>query len=291
MVQSLTPFRHPTRESASPLAGISTLDALLPSATAAGIAPEIARRLMDLTDRLFSGRFWAYHPIDLHYHDLAHTAQASHTYLALVTGHIRDQATSPDAREYTLGLAAILLHDTGFLRAIGDDQGSGAKYTHTHVLRSCALAASVLPGLGFNRNEVDDVVGMIRCTGLTGKPDNGTFTTELARTVARMVATADYIGQMAAPDYPEKLRHLFAEFEEADDYSHVPRERRLFRSTEHLLGATRGFWQGFVLPKLERDFAGVFRHLAVRPPSASNPHLEAIELNLTRIEASLAPNR
>ncbi len=291
MVQSLTPFRHVGRGSPSPLEGVASLTDVASKAAVVGMDPCVVEKLLDATGRLFNGRLWAYHPVDLRYHDLSHTAQAAFTYLSMVEGHARVGRRSVQETEYMVGFAGILLHDTGFLRVVGDDVGTGAKYTHSHVLRSCALAASLLPTFGFSRQQVEDAVGMIRCTGLTGKPDAGTFSTETAREVARMVATADYIGQMAAVDYPVKLRYLFAEFEEADDFSGVPAEKRMFKSSKHLLSATRGFWQGFVLPKLDKDFGGVYHYLSEKEPTADNSYVRAILHNLDRIEANLATER
>ncbi len=241
-------------------------------------------------DRLFAGRFWHYQPVDLSYHDYLHTLQASWVYLDLVEAcraHL-EEPQAPSLRQAELGLAAILLHDTGYLKARGDDEGTGAKYTHCHVLRSCALAASVLPGLGCSSVEIEDILGAIRCTGLAGKPAASSFRSEAARLVACMVATADYLGQMSAPEYPAKLPFLFAEFAEADNYSGVPPERRLFTSSAQLLAATGSFWSGFVLPKLENDFAGVHRHLRVPYPDGPNPYFDAIERNLSTIACRAA---
>lgn len=286
MVQSLTPFRHKDRMNESPLDGVLGLDSVQVAARRLGIDAQYTDALVELVGELFAGRRWSFHPIDLAYHDLAHTAQATRCYLDLVEGYVRAEGLPAVPREFELGLAGMLFHDTGFLKVRGDDSGTGAKYTHSHVLRSCSLAASLLPTLGFGRDEVENVVGMIRCTGLQGRPDKSTFSNEFARIAACMVATADYLGQMAAPDYPEKLRHLWREFEEADDFSHVPRTRRMFSSVEHLLAGTSGFWREFVRPRLQNEYAGVYRYLALPHPSRRNPYLDAVELNLARIAAA-----
>lgn len=270
----------------SPLAGVCGLDAVRDTALALRFDPRLVSELVDTADGLFAGRIWSYLPIDLGYHDLAHTAQASRCYLDLVAGFLRTESSALLSREFHLGLAAVLFHDTGFLKSRGDEQGSGAKYTHCHVLRSCALAASILPALGFPRAEVDDILGMIRCTGLSGRPEKSTFGSDLARTVACMVATADYIGQMAAPDYLEKLPALFTEFEEADNYSRVPPARRMFSSAAQLVSRTPDFWHGFVKPRLENDFSGVYRYLALPHPARRNAYLDAIERNVARAMAA-----
>jgi hypothetical protein len=288
MVQSLTPFRHTGRADESPLAGVTGFDPVRDVAQRLRLDAHFIDALLRLIDELFAGRVWHYQPIDLRYHDLTHTAQASHCYLAHVEGYLRVEGLASVPRELELGLAAVLLHDTGFLKMRGDDLGTGAKYTHSHVLRSCALAASIMPSLGLAREEVEDVVGMIRCTGLTGRPDKSAFTTDLDRVAACMVATSDYVGQMAAPDYPEKLPLLWAEFEEADDFSRVPRARRMFPSAAHLVAGTAAFWSNFVRPRLENEFAGVYRYLALPYPARRNPYLDAIERNVARIAAASA---
>ena len=278
----------------SPLSGIAGIKSIRDRARTALPRPagqsSFVADVTSLTDRLFSGRFWHYQPVDLRYHDYQHTLQASWVYLDLVEAcrAQTDEALAPSLRQAELGLAAILLHDSGYLKARGDDEGTGAKYTHCHVLRSCALAASVLPGLGCTPAEVEDTLGAIRCTGLSGKPAATTFRSDAARLIACMVATADYLGQMSAPEYPAKLPFLFAEFAEADNYSGVPPERRAFSSSAQLLAATRNFWTGFVRPKLDNDFAGVHRHLCVPYPDGPNPYFDAIERNLSTIASRAA---
>jgi len=285
MVQSLTPFRHAGRADESPLAGVTNLEPVRDAAHRLRLLGHFTDTLIDLVEALFAGRVWNYQSIDLRYHDLAHTAQASRCYLAHVEGYLRVERLALVPRELELGLAAILFHDTGFLKARGDDQGTGAKYTHCHVLRSSALAASILPELGLEREEIEDVVGMIRCTGLNGRPGKSTFSSELARIGASMVATADFLGQMAAPDYVDRLPFLFAEFEEADDYNHVPKSKRMFTSVAQLVSGTPGFWQNFVRPRLETEFAGVYRYLALPAPSRRNPYIDAVERNIARVIA------
>ena len=246
--------------------------------------------LTSVVDRLFAGRFWHYQPIDLKYHDFLHTLQATWTYLDLAEAALEGDALTPavSPREAELGFAAILLHDSGYLKARGDDEGTGAKYTHSHVLRSCALAASLLPAFGCTSQEIEDVLGAIRCTGLNGNPAASRFNGDHARTIACMVATADYVGQMAAPEYPAKLPYLFTEFSEADDYAGVPPEKRVFSSVTQLLSATSGFWGRFVLPKLENDFAGVHRLLRRPTREGRNLYFEAIEQNLAIIAERVA---
>ena len=59
--------------------------------------------------------------------------------------HLANTHPQITQRLFQLGVIAILMHDTGYLKKRGDTEGTGAKYTFVHVIRSCAFAASYLP--------------------------------------------------------------------------------------------------------------------------------------------------
>ncbi len=250
------------------------------------ISPEASSALIDgvsaLVEELFAGRHPGYQKADLKYHNLDHTVHATQCFIDLAEGRVRNHEKPVfDARQFSLGYAAILLHDSGYLKTRDDVSGTGAKYTSSHVTRSCALAAAALPDLGCTAEEIEGVQNAIRCTGINSQIDQIAFRGEIERLTGCMVATADYLGQMADPDYPAKLPGLFAEFEESNDFSRVPFEKRPFRSAKELMAKTSGFWNGFALPKLESDYEGIYRVLAL--PDGRNPYLEAVEANLVRI--------
>ncbi len=237
-----------------------------------------------LVETLFHGRHPDYQKVDLRYHNLQHTVLATQCYVDLGGGCAR-QGSTPGfgPREFSLGYAAIMLHDSGYLKTRDDVTGTGAKYTTTHVQRSCVLAGIMLPGLGCSPEEIEGVQNAIRCTGLTSRIEQIVFKTASQRTTGCMVATADYLGQMADPDYPDKLPSLYLEFEEANDFNGVPPEQRPFKSAKDLMAKTTGFWNGFAMPKLEREYEGVYRWLAL--PDGGNPYLRAVEQNLAAIAA------
>lgn len=217
------------------------------------------------------------------YHTLEHTLLATQCFIDLAEGRVRHGAKPVfTAREFSLGYAAILLHDSGYLKMRDDLSGTGAKYTSSHVFRSCALAAASLPELGCTLSEIDGVLNAIRCTGVNSQISQIEFRNDYERQAGFMVATADYLGQMADPDYPSKLPGLFEEFEESANFSRVPFESRLFRSAQELMAKTTAFWNNFALPKLEKDYAGIYRMLG--QADGSNPYLDAVEANLARIE-------
>lgn len=255
---------------------------------AAELSPVAATPLIDkivpLVADLFEGRHPDYQAIDLEYHSFQHTLLAAWCFIELSSGHQRNAIQPPlRLRDFELGFAATMLHDSGYLKLRSDTDGTGAKYTLSHILRSCAIAASVLPEMGCHLEEIDGVLGAIRCTGPASKIGMLNFRNDAERLIGCMVATADYLGQMADPRYVDKLAALFNEFEEANDYNHVPAEKRMFTSVENLILKTPDFWNNFVLPMLNRDYQGVYRWL--KPPDeAANPYIQAVENNLLRIQ-------
>lgn len=252
------------------------------------IAPEASAAMIDevssLVEALFAGRHPDYRKADLQYHNLEHTLLATQCFVDLAKGRVQHGAAPVfGPREFKLGYAAIMLHDIGYLKTRDDTKGSGAKYTTTHVVRSCAMARSLLPRLGCGPAEIEGVVNAIRCTGLTSKIGQIEFRTDVERLTGCMVATADYLGQMADPNYADKLPGLFAEFEESNDFNGVPHDQRPFLSVKDLMAKTAGFWHNFALPKLESDYEGVYRCLAL--PDGTNPYTDAVGENLMVIAA------
>jgi hypothetical protein len=246
-----------------------------------GTSERFVRTLFAEVAKLFTGGYLDYQACDLKYHDFRHTLQVTVAYVDLFAAR---QATSEPAltqRQFELGLATALLHDSGYLKLRSDREGTGAKYTFCHVLRSCALAASFLPALGVKAEEIDIVLGAIRCTGPSTAGMRLRFNRHDDHVLASLVATADYLGQMAAEDYPEELELLFNEFAESDVFLGIPSSQRFFKSARQLIAGSSLFWEQVVKPKLENDFLGVYHFL--RRSDGSHPYLDAIEHNLALI--------
>jgi hypothetical protein len=250
------------------------------------------RRIFGDIETLFTGRHPDYAPVDLKYHDLEHTLQATVCLVLLLEGrHAAKVEPHVDARQFELAISAVLLHDSGYLKLRSDNVGTGAKYTFCHVLRSCSFTASYLPTLGANDVEVEAVLGAINCTGPTKEISRLYFRDQVQKVIGCALASADYLGQMAASDYPDELEILYHEFQESDDFIHLPPNRRAFRSAADLIERTPLFWQKFVLPKLESDFQAVYRFLARPYPHGPNPYLEAVERNMIKIRNRIATVR
>lgn len=240
-------------------------------------------------EEAFAGLYADYQPIDAKYHDLEHTLQGTLCFARLLEGY-KEAGVSPKLtqRHFELGLLAILLHDTGYLKKQGDTDGTGAKYTLTHVLRSSDFAGLLLKEKGFSPQDIRSVQNMIRCTGLNADLSVIPFNDELEKKIGFALGTADLLGQMAAGDYVEKLSILYQEFEESNRYNRKTEGPGVFTSADDLRLKTPAFWERYVLPKINNDFLGVYRFLNKPYPNGANPYLARIQQNIGRLQHELS---
>ncbi len=126
---------------------------------------------------------------------------------------------------------------------------------------------------------------MIRCTGVNVKLDSIQFQSDEERIVGYALGTADLLGQMAAPDYVDKLPILYLEFAEAARYSGDGKMKAggFFSSAEDLMQKTPLFWDNYVKTKINREFLGLYRALNNPYPDGPNPYIERIEANMSRL--------
>jgi hypothetical protein len=244
------------------------------------------RMFEDVAD-MFEGRYPGYQAIDMEYHDLEHSLQATVCLTHLLKGRsLTSDQPVLGVRNWELAVISALLHDTGFLKEVGDDSGTGAKYTFIHERRSCDFARKHMTQLGLEPTEIEDICSAIICTGPRSKISEVNFRCEEVRQMAFMLVTADYLAQISAADYLDKLPRLYREFEESFEYNQVPLEERPYQTQRELLEKTSGFWYKFVLPVLENQMGGVFRYLSA--PGGTNPYLDAVEANLLELDRRLA---
>lgn len=259
---------------------ISIYSELFPAAS-----PRFIESAFEWTGKAFAGKYREFQPIDAKYHDLEHTLQGTLAFVRLLRGYHFATIQPPlTPRAFELGLLAILLHDTGYLKQKNDNEGTGAKYTLTHVLRSIEFARGLLSEKGFSAEEISAVQNMIRCTGVNADLMDIRFNNELERKIGFALGTADLLGQMAAPDYVEKLDTLYQEFEEANRYSGKP-GAGAFSNASELRAKTPDFWENYVFPKIENEFGGLYRLLA--DSKGRNTYVESIQSNILRIKEEL----
>lgn len=253
--------------------------------------PMFVPRVFGWAIECFTGNYRDYQAVDARYHDFEHTLQGTLCLGRLLRGrHAAGAQPQLSQRMFQLALAAVLLHDTGYLKRRDDTEGTGAKYTVIHVHRSADFAAQLLAEKGFPSGDIQAVRNMISCTGVNATLSVIPFQSEMEKVAGFALGTADLLGQMAAEDYVDKLPVLYAEFAEAARYS---KDRThfvaLFTSADDLMWKTPTFWEKLVRVKLDRDFGGLHRFLNDPYPSGPNAYVQRIEANLERLRQRLTP--
>ncbi len=239
---------------------------------------------MTVTEDLFAGRQPEYQAMDTAYHDITHTLQATLCLVELLHNrHFSEATPKIGAGDFKCALVAVLFHDVGYLKLVGDIEGSGAKYTHLHEKRSCSIAREFLLQQGWSSDNIQFVENLISATGPSADVTKVEFRSDIERVLGQAVCTADYIGQMSDPHYPDKLVVLFDEFKESYQYQQIPESEWPFTSYKELLKSTPDFWGIFVQNKLSVECEGLSQYLE-HPLTGKNPYVESIERNLTTIE-------
>ena len=168
--------------------------------------------VFDLMSSLFKGTFDGYRGCNTEYHDLKHTHEAFLATARLIDGRNISSDILSESKAVNLLLAA-LLHDTGYIQDDSDLDGTGAKYTTTHVHRSIEFTEQNAEILQLSDNDISEISSFIACTGI--KSDYVSTLSGETRTGGSILATADLIGQMSDRAYLEKLLFLYYEFSEA----------------------------------------------------------------------------
>lgn len=238
----------------------------------------------------FTGNYRDYQAIDARYHDFEHTLQGTLCMVCLLHRRCLARATPVlTQRLFELGLLAILLHDTGYLKKKSDTHGTGAKYTLIHVARSAEFAGGLLKEKGFQPREILAVQNMIRCTGVNVDLASIPFQSDLEQLVGFALGTSDLLGQMAAEDYVDKLPTLYLEFAESARYNAGKMSSAgYFTSAQDLMQKTPLFWEKYVQPKINRDFLGLYKYLNDPYPHGPNHYVDRINANIERLRGRLA---
>ncbi len=247
--------------------------------------------LFDDIQGMFAGEYKNYQAMDTIYHDLEHTLQATLCWVRLMANrHLINIEPVITAKEFQIGLTAILFHDIGYLKEKGDRDGTGAKYTFVHERRSCEIVDIYLSENKWDKYDMFAVQHLIGCTGPRSIINAIPFHSKAERMMGEAVCTADYVGQMSDYNYVKKLPALFLEFEESDDFREVPKEERLFKSKEELLTGTPYFWEEVVVQKLENECHGLLYCLSDPYPDGNNPYINKIEENVNLVREICASN-
>ena len=235
--------------------------------------------------KLFSGNYPGYRRCNTFYHDLSHTMDCLLVTAKLIHGAgLNGIVFTP--RDVTLGLISALMHDTGYIQAVEDNTGTGAKYTVSHIERSIEFMQKYFHANAFPAEYLPICSDFLRCTGLDVKIAEIKFQSREHEVLGQILGTADLIGQMANDNYLEKLPFLYDEFKEGG----VPGYNDKF----DLLKKTPAFWE-MVKKRLVNELGQVDRYLRdyLRVLWGINQDLyrQAIDRNIARLQLFLAAPR
>ncbi len=175
--------------------------------------PSTLTNAFSFTASLYSGLWPSERACNTHFHDLRHITDTLLAMVRLIHGAIiSGHRIAP--RNAFVGLVAAMAHDAGYIQDIKDGVGTGAKYTAVHVRRSVEHIERYGKRYGLKPSEIEPCQKIIQCTDLEIDPSSVVFESQAFRTLGKILAVADLIGQMADRIYLEKLFYLFREFEE-----------------------------------------------------------------------------
>jgi len=223
---------------------------------------------------LFRGDYPGYRECTTEYHDLKHTtdtflAMARLIHGALIVGkHLTED-------QVMLGLICALMHDTGFIKTLDDNDGTGAKYIDMDTKRSIVFMENYITENRFSREDFGDFPNILTCTDLGTDIREIPFASPEIELLGKLLGTADLVGQMADRTYLEKLLFLFYEFKEGGVMG--------YNSELHLLTKTKKFYD-MTRKRLARDLSGVNEyvrhHFRVRWNLDRDLYMEALEKNM-----------
>jgi len=223
------------------------------------------------TVELYMGNYPGYQACNTEYHDLRHITDTFIAMSRLIHGAVLNGKTFND-RQIVLGLVTALLHDAGYIQKEHDMEGTGAKYTASHIQRSIDFLELSGAEHGLSDEEIASGRAMISCTDLAVDISTIAFPNAEVELLGKMLGTADLLAQMADRTYLEKLQFLYREFKEANigDYE----------SELDLLQKTVGFYD-FIAKRLETTLEATNRfmasHFASRWNIRTDLYHEAIE--------------
>lgn len=233
-----------------------------------------AKTVFDDMVRLFHGEYPGYSPIRTPYHNLSHTLDVFLCAVRLMHG-VHLSGTRLADNEITAVMMTAMMHDVGYVQRQGEETGTGAQFTKSHVSRSIEFMQCYIASRGFSLGLTAPLKCIILCTDPAISVAEINFPDERTCLLGQIVATADLIGQMADRTYLEKLLFLYLEFKEAQFGD--------FQNAFDLLGKTRKFY-GITRQRLDGELGGIYTLLSLHFKELlgveNNYYLESIEKNI-----------
>lgn len=245
----------------------------------------LAHMAFDDVVRLFHGKYPGYCAIKTPYHDLPHTLDVFLCAVRLMHG-VHVSGTPLTDNEITWIMMAALLHDIGYAQRHGEETGTGAQYTQSHVSRGIEFMQSYLAERHFPPGFAAHLEPMMLSTNPALVFSEIGFPDARTRLLGQIVGTADLVGQMADRTYLEKLLFLYLEFKEAHFGN--------YENIHDMLRQTKGFYELTREKKLDETFEGIYTRLAFHFRDyigiENNFYLESIEKNIAYLSKVISLN-
>lgn len=249
------------------------------------ITAQFDKLLHDVMD-LYEGKWQSHEACQVEYHTIDHSLEVALAAARMAIGwnRVKEGEDKLSDTIFLCGMAAALFHDSGYLKNKNDTKGTGGKYTFSHVKRSRDLASRYLAENRWDEGEIAFICNTIDITEFNKTPDLSVFRDKAEIAMARMVASADLIAQMADINYISRLRDLHDEFLEA--YENEGRKNlrnrsvHIFDSFHEILDNTPEFYEKFVLPRLSL-LDRMDQYLVVFFADGRNPYFENIIANIS----------
>lgn len=253
------------------------------TAIVADMAPDHDMRRIDgafdLVGRAYQGQLEGYHELQTLYHNDEHTLEVVLCAARLAHGlHLSGRTLGDDGIDMVV--LGGLFHDIGYLKRIGEEEGTGAQFTATHVQRSTEFARRHL--VDEPAAFLDGLVNVILITDHRLPVDRIVFTSEREQLAAMATGTADLVSQMGNRFYLERLLLLFFEFREANMGGFVDFDD-LLEKTAAFYKMTRERLDG----PLQNLSPYLAKHFERTEGVAVNRYQESIDKNLVYLERVL----
>lgn len=227
--------------------------------------------------RVFRGEYPGYGAIRTLYHDLSHTLEVFLCAVRLMHGvHISGTPLNDD--DLTRIMIAMLMHDIGYVQRQGEESGTGAQFTQTHVRRGVEFMRQYFNEHHHPVELADSLQDLILGTEHTHAFVRSDFSDDRNYMLGQIVTTADLMGQMADRIYPEKLLFLYMEFKEAN-LGHYQNMRDILCQTTTFFDATK--------KKLAGPLGGMHKrfkfHFQATLGVDKDFYMEAIENNIAYV--------
>ena len=243
-----------------------------------------ARTAFDDVMRIFKGDYPGYCPIKTLYHNLPHTLDVFLCSVRLLHGvHVLGTPLTDD--DINMVIIATLMHDIGYAQLLGEENGTGAQFTKSHVRRGVKFMRSYLAEKHFPVKFADALEPIILSTDPALTFSQLVFPSDRTRLLGMIVGTSDLTGQMADRAYLEKLLFLYLEFKEANFGN--------FQSVHDMLCQTGKFYET-TRKKLDEELGGMYDQLKFHFKDTlgveNNYYLESIEKNIAYLSQIISLN-